>query len=149
VTKYWARDKLQRFADGVDTLAELEGIGPDKLYGMSKFAHLLMAQGKVKEAQMMFAGLIALNPYDPYAYMALGVISARQGDWEAAERFSSRALETSHSLMPARLNRAEARIKLGKAALAIEDLAELAKLDTGNDPFAARARAILKPLTHS
>src|SRR5256885_17160762 len=71
--------KLQRWADGKGTLKDVRGYSDEELYAVAKTAYFFYYQGRLNEARVLFQGLYAINPLDPYFAKALGGVELAAG----------------------------------------------------------------------
>ncbi len=86
-------ESIKGFLTGDLTLAQLEGLGAEDLYGIADMGYDLLEEGKVDDAQKIFEGLNVYNPFDPYFHSVLGSIYQRQGKAEDALRHYESAVE--------------------------------------------------------
>ena len=75
---------------------------------------------------------IALNPRRPTALMFLGIQLAKQGDFRGADESFTKAIQLNNKNSLAYFPRAQARLRAGQAALAIQDLEKTMQLDPMN-----------------
>lgn len=113
---------VQRWAKGEATLQDLKGYTPEELYAISQQGYTLFLNGKVRDAQIVFEGLVAVDPKNDYYYRALGVVYHRQGDAERAIRQFTHAITVAPRSPAAYVNRAEVHIARRDAANALKDL---------------------------
>lgn len=116
------RQAVDAWARGESTLMELKHYAPDELYAIAQHGYTLFLNGKTRDAQLIFEGLVALDPRSAYYYRALGVIYHRQGDAERAIRLFSNALTVEPDSAAAYVNRAEVYIARGQNPEALADL---------------------------
>ena len=64
-------DQLAAFIEGQITLGDLEGIPKEAQYQLAEKGYQLLEEGKFQDAQTVFQGLLALDPYDAYFLTAL------------------------------------------------------------------------------
>ncbi len=152
-------ESIKGFLLGDLTLAQLEGLSAEDLYGIADMGYDLLEEGKVDEARKVFEGLNVYNPFDPYFHSILGSIYQRLGESDMALRHYESAvelypedvnswtnageimLEKSAELMQAEKTR-EAAETLFKEA--IHCLDQSIKLDPeGENPSSLRARALV------
>lgn len=126
----WDRKRLQKFLSGIITLAELEGISKDEQYEMAKIGHQHLRQGKLESAKKVFDGLVALDPRDAYFHLALGSIAQRANELEEADKRYSTALDLNPFNTPARANRGEVRMMLGRLVEGAQDLLRAVQEDS-------------------
>lgn len=135
------------FARGEVTLGTALGVTPAQKDVMRQRAHALLAEQKLKLAEPLLEGLVALDPFDAWTLTALGGLKLDTGDVAMARKLLDRAVEVSPVDVTARALRAEARALQGEVTKAKEDLALLAGADASL-PVMHRARALAKALEH-
>lgn len=146
----WDLRRLRRFVDGELSLAELQGVSEEALTKLAEIGYKLFNQGKLERARRIFEGLLALAPREPYFLLAMGAIAQRQERVEEAERWYSGVLASTPANVVALVNRAEARLALGKLKQAAVDLVAACRADpTAREPGTRRAQALLKELRQS
>ena len=134
---------VQRWARGEVTLQELKGYTDDELYCIAAQGYTLFLNGKVKDAQVVFEGLVAVDPRNDYYYRALGVVYHRQGDAERALRQFAHAIKVSPSSAAAYVNRAEVHISRRDHAAALQDLDQAIRVSRDpSDPICRKAVAL-------
>ncbi|MEM7049992.1 MAG: tetratricopeptide repeat protein [Acidobacteriota bacterium] len=134
----------RQFILGQRTLGELEGISKGEQYDIARVGYAHLEDGQLGEAETVFEGLLALDPYDAYFLTALGVIAQRQERLERADRCFSRALEINPFSTTALANRGEVRLKQGRLVEAADDLVRALEEDRqGEQPSTVRARALV------
>ncbi len=134
---------VQKWASGDVTLQELKGYSKDELYAISQHGYTLFLNGKVKDAQVIFEGLVAIDPRNDYYYRALGVVYHRQGDAERALRQFGHAITVAPRSASGYVNRAEvhiARRDFNKALIDLDKAVQVAR-DT-RLPIARKALAL-------
>lgn len=140
----WDEEALQKFVKGELTLAELQGVDKDSQQKLVHLGYRMLTAGKLQDARLVFEGLVALNPYEPYFLLAAGSVAQQQERFDDAEHWYSRALDREPKHSVARANRGEVRVMLGHVEGATEDLMEAVKLDPqAKEPTTARARGLL------
>lgn len=134
---------MLRWAKGESSLMELKGYAPEELYAIAQHAYTLFLNGKVRDARVVFEGLIAIDPRNDYYYRALGVVYHRLGDAEGAIRQFGHALIVNPRSAAAYVNRAEVHIarRDTEAALADLDAALRTQRDLGQ-PIPRKAVAL-------
>jgi len=140
-----AQTVADAFARGEVTLGTALGVTPAQRDVMRQRAHALLAEQKLKLAEPLLEGLVALDPFDAWTLTALGGLKLDTGDVVLARKLLDRAVEVSPADVTARALRAEARALQGEVTKAREDLALLAGADVGL-PVMHRARALAKAL---
>ena len=113
---------VKRWAKGEATLQELKGYSSEELFAVASQGYTLFLNGKVRDAQVVFEGLVAIDPRNDYYYRALGVVYHRQGDAERALRQFSHAITVAPRSSAAYVNRAEVHISRREREKALKDL---------------------------
>lgn len=118
--------------------------GETGLADLALFAHTLFARGRVREAQVVFEGIVAREPEEAFAYTMLGAAYLAQGDEARALALFDAALALDPNDLAGLVNRAEVRLRRGQAGPALRDLERALAADpSGRDSFSERARALL------
>jgi tetratricopeptide (TPR) repeat protein len=143
----YAPDRLRAFLAGGLTLGDLEGVGKEEQYQIAELGFTCLTSGKLDEAGKIFAGLLALDPFDAYFNLAVGSVAHQRGDFEQAELRYTRCLEINPHFATALAHRGEVRIVTGRLSDGTDDLVRAVELDPGaREPATHRARATLKVL---
>lgn len=129
---------VRKWAKGERTLQEIKGYSADELYAISTHGYTLFLNGKIKDAQVIFEGLVAVDPRNDYYYRALGVVYHRQGDAERALRQFNHAITVSPKAPAAYVNRAEVHISRRDTERAVADLEKAIRV--GRDPLSPIVR---------
>jgi Tfp pilus assembly protein PilF len=116
----------------------------DALADMVALGHELFSRGKVNEARVVFEGLVISNPADAFAHTMLGTIHLARNDLDAALISFEKAIELDPDDVAARVYRGELRLNRKKVRAAADDFTWALKLAEAGDPFAERARRLLK-----
>jgi len=136
-------EHVERWAAGEQTLKEIKAYSDQDLFQIAQHGYTLYLNGKFKDAQTIFEGLVALDPKSDYYYRALGVVYHRRGDAERAIRQFSHAIKVAPKSLAAYVNRAEVHISRRDFTRAISDLSLAIQLGTSrNDPIARKANAL-------
>jgi Flp pilus assembly protein TadD len=127
------------------TLAQRRGYAPEDLEAVAEIGYHYLINGGVRFARMLFEGLAAIAPNEPYYALALGLASDHAGDKEAARREYGRAAALDPTDGRPEVNLAELCIEADDPRGAKAHLhTALKKLAFKNDPALARkARALL------
>ncbi len=128
---------------------ELAQAPSDGLADMMELGHELFTRGKVNEARVVFEGLVVSNPDDPFIHTMLGTIHLARNDLDQALGAFEKALALDPDDVPARVYRAEIRLNKKRYRAATDDLKLALKTAQADDPFAERARRLLKLATRS
>jgi len=138
-------NRIEAFVKGHITLGELEGISKESQYQMAKVGFNFMREGKHDQAQKVFEGLQALDPFDAYFHMVLGSIAQEGGDAEKAEKLYTRSLEINPFSPIALAQRGEVRLSKGLYTEALNDLVKAVQEDPeGSEPATRRARVLIQ-----
>ena len=138
---------VRRWAKGEATLQELKSYTDEELYCIAQSGYTLFLNGKVKDAQVIFEGLIAVDPRNDYFYRALGVVYHRQGDAEGAIRQFNHAITVDPRSAAAYVNRAEVHIARRDMTAALADLEAAVNVSANlAHPIAKKALALRKLL---
>ena len=136
-------DRFEKFIMGEATLGQLYGITIEEAYSVAELGYTLMEQGRLKEAQTVFQGLVISNPYDAYFHTALGSIYQKQGIIDGAIEEYSISLGLDPSTVEAFVNRGELLMQTGYFELAANDFKAALELDPdGTNASVNRARAL-------
>ena len=136
-------DRVEKFIMGELTLGQLYGITIEEAYSIAEMGYTMMEQGRLKNAQTVFEGLVISNPYDGYFHAVLGSIYQKQGLVDGAIEEYTLALGLDPANVEAYVNRGELLIGKGNFAQAAADFKKAIELDpTGENPVANRARAL-------
>ena len=111
---------------------------------MALFGHRLFEQGKLREAKIVFEGIVELAVEDAFPHTMLGIIYLSSGDAARALALFEAALALDPGDVAARVYRAEIRLKCGKVRQALEELGKIARECPKDDPFAERARKLIE-----
>jgi tetratricopeptide (TPR) repeat protein len=136
-----------RLVDGQITLAEYVGLSKKELYIIAQQGYQLLNSGKLEEAQEIYEGLVAADPYDSVFHCHLGAVLVRMGkEDEALEHFNS-SIQFNIANIDALSARGEIYLRQNKIAEAVADLKRAVELDPqGKRPSTVRARAALLSL---
>lgn len=140
--------EVKKWARGDATLMEIKGYTAEELYFIAQHGYTLFLNGKIQDAQVVFEGLVAIDPRNDYYYRALGVVYHRRGDAERAIRQFSNALKVAPNSVAAYVNRAEVHISRRDFDAALEDLDRGIRVARSPDePIVRKARALRSLLT--
>ena len=134
---------VNKWARGEVTLRDVKGYTPEHLFHIAQTGYTLYLNGKFKDAQVVFEGLVAVDPRNSYYYRALGVVLHRRGDAEGAIQQFSRAIKVSPRGVTAYVNRAEVHISRRDFRTALKDLdAAIRTARDTSDPIVRKANAL-------
>ena len=137
---------LQRWADGKATLKDVRGYTEEELYAVAKTAYFFYYQGRIQEARILFQGLYAISPVDPYFARALGVVELAAGNPQGALSAYDVAIKLDPRDATAYIGRAEVKIAQGNRAHALEDLRKAVQLPGADPRLTAKASALIRAL---
>ena len=137
----------EKLASGQITLAEFAGLGKEQLYEIAKQGYRLFSSGKLDDAEIIYSGLVAADPFDSVFHCHLGAVYFRKNEMDKAFKEYSSAIRLNIANVDALAGRGEIYLQRGELKEGIEDLRNA--LD--NDPEAKRdstrrARALLLSL---
>lgn len=136
-------DRVEKFIMGEVTLGQLYGITIEEAYSVAELGYTFMEQGRLREAQTVFQGLVIGNPYDAYFHTVLGSIYQKQENIDGAIEEYSIAVGLDPANMEAFVNRGELLIRKGNFQQAAADFKNALELDPeGTSPSVNRARAL-------
>ena len=136
---------LEEFIQGDSTWAEVQGIPQQMLLDIAERGYLKFKSGRMKEAEILFKGLSALDHKTAYYHTALGAIYQKQENYLDALAEYTAAIELDPEDATAYVNRGEIYYLLGSDDLPLQDFESAIQLDPqGKDPWANRARFLKK-----
>ena len=135
--------RMDRFLAGEMVLSELYGVSKDELWGIAQSGGAMIDNGRLEEAQKIFEGLTALDPYESYYHTALGCVYQRQEKLEDANKEYERAAFLSTSDLVARANRVEVLVQLERYDDAVKQTEELTVLDPKANSEATQRAVVL------
>lgn len=141
--------QLQKWADGKATLRDVRGYTQEELYAVARAAYFYFYQGRVKEARVLFHGLYAVNPVDPYFAKALGVIEMASNNPAGALSAYDVAAKLSPDDPAVFLGRAEVRLATQQKPAAMEDLMRARHLAGEGHELSSKIGAMLRALSRS
>lgn len=139
-------DVVARFARGEATWAELEGFRFEDAQRIAEVGCDLIAAERWNDAETIFGGLVALNPNDPAAQVALAsVLRQLERPSEALAHYDA-AVRIEPTNVTALVGRGELRLQKGERE-GMGDLSQAVLLDPeGKTPGGKRAQGILRAL---
>lgn len=146
---------MQKWLDGQISLGAAASWDKDEIRIISEIAYSLAQQGRIREAIVLFEGLVAIAPATAYFQAALGALHLRLKDFPKAIEYFDAALAIEPNDIASLVNRGEAKINAGNADEARTDLEKAVRLASGqasrqvdiNDEMTLtvkRARALLQ-----
>lgn len=139
-----SEEMKEKLATGQITLAEFAGLGKQQLYEIAKQGYQLFSSGKLDDAEVIYSGLVAADPFDSVFHCHLGAVYFRKGEMDKAFEEYSAAIRLNIANIDALAGRGEIYLQRGELKEGIEDLRKALE----NDPEAKRqstqrARALL------
>jgi len=135
--------RMRAFLQGEIVLADLYELTRSELYEICEQGRVLFDGGKLEESRKVFSALTSLDPFNADFHMGLAVVHQKSGALERAVVEYDRAILLDKRHIPARCNRAEVLIQLGKYERAAKDIQAIARFDPEfQTPFGERARSI-------
>lgn len=107
---------------GRASLGAASGWSAEEMRLIADLGYALAEQGRNEEAITVFEGLAALAPNTAYFQSALGALWLRRNEPQRALEHLEAALLSDARDVAALVNRGEARLQIGDAALAVKDL---------------------------
>ena len=143
LTDTFSPDRVEAFIMGEATLGQLYGITVEEAYSVAELGYTLYEQGRMKEAQTVFQGLVISNPYDAYFHGVLGSIYQKQGFTDGALEEYSLSLGLDPANIEAWVNRGELLMQKGAFQQAAGDFKHAIDLDPdATNPSVNRARML-------
>lgn len=119
---------MQKWLDGQMSLGAAARWDKDEIRIVSEVAYALAQQGRVREAIVLFEGLLAVAPATAYFQSALGALFLRSKNYAKAIEYLDAALNVEPSSIISLVNRGEAHLRAGNAAAARNDLEKAVNL---------------------
>ena len=136
-------NRLDRFLAGEKVLADLYEVDENELWCIAQTGAEMIENGRLEDAQKVFEGLTALDPYESNYHTALGCVYQRQENLEAADREYERAAFLNETDLIARANRVEVLVQLERYDDAVAQTEALTALDPGARNEATQRAVIL------
>ncbi len=127
------------------TLAEARGYSPEDLEAVAEIGYHYLMSGGLRLALVLFEGLQAVSPGEPYFAMALGLTHDKLGNVVEARRWYERASELDPGDPRPDINRAEFLLEAGDLREAAELLgtAREKAMAHGDSELARKSGALL------
>lgn len=139
------RKLATEWSKGRVSLKQIVGLNEEELYAIASQGYFLFLQGKTQEALVVFEGLVAIDPRNPYYYRALGAIYWRLKASNKAIKQFTYAIRVAPTDISSHINRAEVYVAQGKFNLARTDLQHAMRhAGTLDQPLLQKARAIMR-----
>ena len=140
-------ERVQEWAAGRATLKDLRGYTADELSAIARSAHVFYCQGRIEPARVLFQGLRAVDPLNPYFARAVAVVEFAAGNREAALVAWDAAVALDPVDPSAWVGRAEVKLAWGDRAQAVSDLRRAQAIARSGHPLRAKIDALLRRLT--
>lgn len=119
-------------------------LGKDQLDAIAVLGYQLYEQGKARDAEVLFNGLISIDQGNYFGYAGLGALALGQEKLDEAVEYLSKAAEINPADPSVHANLGEAYLRQAKFNEAAAQFSKALELDPEErDPGANRARAIL------
>lgn len=118
----WTPERVRAFAQGLITLAELEGLSKEELADMAEVGRDAFSAGQIDKAREIFQGLMILDPRNAFYCIMVGAIAQETEDWGEAERAYDRAIKLNPLSPTALTHRGDLRIRQGRVRDGVLDL---------------------------
>lgn len=150
-----SENAMQKWLDGQISLGAAANWDTGEIRVISEIAYTLAQQGRAREAIVLFEGLLAVAPATAYFQAALGALFLRTKEFKRAIEYLDAALNIEPNDITALVNRGEAHLRTGNAAVGIADLEKALQISAQNSTkqidvndetalSVKRARALLK-----
>lgn len=139
-----APDTLEKAVKGELGLNAFFGFTKDTVDAMAVLGFNLYEQGKNRDAETIFQGLISLDPKLYLGYAGMGALLLSEGKSEEGEPYLRKAADLNPTDPTVRANLGEALLRQARFDAAAAEFEKALALDPEEeDPGANRARAIL------
>jgi predicted Zn-dependent protease len=148
------RQRLEKLAhqwsQGKATLKQIVGLTQEELFSVASQGYLMFLQGKTQQAQVVFEGLVAVDPKNAYYYRALGAIYWRINKPQRALKQFTYAIRVAPHEISSYINRAEVYVAAQLFSEAKQDLHEALKRGQAHErALLNKAQAMLNMLPKS
>jgi Flp pilus assembly protein TadD len=141
---------FNKFLEDKVSLAELKGIGRDKLYQLSEAGWVKFKHGRIEEAEQIFRSLLILDHRNAYFHAMMGAIMQKKKRPVEAILEYTRALQINGKDISTLVNRGEIYLRHRNFKKAAEDFKNAILLDmSGRNLWANRARSLVIALKRS
>lgn len=148
LTETCSPDRFEKFIMGELTLGQLYGITIEEAYSVASLGYTLYEQGRYKDAQTLFQGLVVNDPYDGYFHTMLGAVYQKQNLVDSAIEEYSLAIGLDPTNVEGYVNRGELLMQKGSFEQAADDFKRAIDLDPdGKNTSSNRARALASAIT--
>lgn len=141
---------FNKFLEDKVSIAELKGIGRDKLYQLAEAGWVKFKHGRIDEAEKIYQSLIVLDHRNGYFHSVMGAIHQKKKRPVEAILEYSRAVQISGKDISSFVNRGEVYLRHKNFKKAAEDFKSAILLDmSGRNMWANRARSLVIALKRS
>ena len=136
--------EIEKFLKGDLSIRELLSIDDIELEYLQQIGYIFFREGRLREAEIIFRGILKIAPEEPYVYFALGGIYFSMGKIDSARKFFEKGISMDPENVEGLLNLGEILLELGERKKAYGYLMrckELVKRD--NYPVYTRVRLLL------
>jgi len=135
---------LQKVIDGTESLNVFFGFDQRTLDALAALAFNLYGQGKIRDAETLFRGLVALDSTQYYGWAGLGALALAEENADQAVPYLRKAIELNPNDPTVHANLGEALLRQANFQEAAKLFEKALDLDPeALNPGANRARAIL------
>ena len=139
------RKLVGQWSQGRVSLKQIVGLSEEELYAIASQGYFLFLQGKTEPARVIFEGLVAVDPRNPYYYRALGAIYWRLKDGQKAIKQFTYAIRVAPRDVASLVNRAEIFVAQRNFKAARADLNQALRYSGANDgALINKAKAMLR-----
>jgi Flp pilus assembly protein TadD len=137
--------KLRNIIDGTAGFNQYFDMPKEQLDAIAALGFRFYEQGKIRDAETIFEGLIVMDPKLHYGHAGLGAMALRDEKLDEAVRHLGRATELNPQDATVHANLGEALLRQANFTDAASQFERAMELDPQErDPGANRARAILQ-----
>ncbi|MEZ5307614.1 MAG: tetratricopeptide repeat protein [Pyrinomonadaceae bacterium] len=137
----------ERLVMGEITIADYVGLNKERQYEIAMKGYHLMETGRLDEAETIYRGLVAADPFDSVFHSQLGAICFRKQDFGGAFQEFDDSIRLNKCNVDALAARGELFLMRQDYEAGIEDLKNAVENDPeGKKQSSIRARAILLSL---
>lgn len=120
------------------------GMSMEEFVAIGEMGTMFYTQGNTEKAQIIFEGMLELEPENDAVHSALGAVLTNTRQDEQALIHLNKAIELNETEIASFVNRAEVYLRKYEFESAVEDLRRAIELDPSEeDPGANRARAMV------
>lgn len=141
---------FNKFLEDKVSIAELKGIGRDKLFQLAEAGWVKFKHGRVDEAERIFKGLLVMDHRNGYFHSVMGAIHQKKKRPVEAILEYTRAIQINNKDISSFVNRGEIFLRHKNFKKAAEDFKSAILLDmSGRNLWANRARSLVIALKRS